>query len=137
MGSLNVSVSNHRSKPEYRPKVNHKLLHRLLINAPKGVNVDHIDGNPMNNQRANLRLCDQTQNNGNSKKRRTTYGGREPSSKFKGLRWKKDARKWEVRIATKGKSVTIGYFATERGAAEAYNDAAVQVFGEFARLNEF
>ena len=108
----------------------HTLLHRLIMDAPAGVQVDHINGDPLDNRRSNLRLCNNQQNHANMGKRSNT------TSQYKGVCWFKPARKWSARIKVNYKSISLGYFDNEIDAARAYNEAATQYFGEFARLNE-
>lgn len=97
-------------------------LHQLLIDIPEGMVCDHIDGDSLNNRRSNLRVCTHQENNFNSKIRK----GR----RFKGVTMLPSGR-YHVRVA--GES--IGTFDTEEEAAGAYNAAASDMFGEFARLN--
>ena len=87
--------------------------------------VDHKDGNPMNNDHTNLRWCDHSNNLGNARKRRSA------SSRFKGVSWVKPLRKWVAYF----KRECLGYFDSEEEAAQAYNKRATEVFGEFAKLN--
>lgn len=89
--------------------------------------VDHRDGNGLNNQRENLRPATRTQNMQN----RAGWG----SSGFKGVSWFAQRGKWRARIAADGREKTIGYFDTAEDAARAYDRKAVELFGEFARLN--
>lgn len=106
-------------------------MHRLILNAPKGTDVDHIDGNRVNNSRRNLRLCTRLENLQNSKKRDGT------ASRHKGVDWLSANHKWRARIRHHGKTITLGCFATEGEAALAYNEAAINLFGPFAKLNKF
>lgn len=92
-----------------------------------GLEVDHIDGDPSNNARANLRAVTHHQNMRNSKKRVTSF-----TSKWKGV--SKMGRQWQARIYIDGKNVLVGRFRDERDAAEAYMFAALEHFGEYARL---
>ena len=105
-------------------------LHRLLISPPKGMVVDHIDGNPLNNIRNNLRICTHSQNLCNQ------MAVRKHTSKYKGVSWDKRNRNWNSRIGI-GNNTTkhIGSFEDEVQAAIAYNNAALKYFGEFAKLN--
>lgn len=100
-------------------------LHRLLLNAPKNMLVDHINGDTLDNRICNLRLATPSQNMGNSKSMRGT-------SKYKGVHWSKKERKWVAGIKN---GVHLGYFNDENEAALAYNKAALEHFGEFSRLN--
>jgi hypothetical protein len=104
-------------------------MHRQIMNAPEGLLVDHIDGNGLNNQKNNLRLCSSAQN---ARNRRPTS---KPYSKYKGVSWHKRNKKWEVRIAKSGKSTYLGTFEDELEAALAYDRKAEELFGEFAYLN--
>lgn len=105
-----------------RPNRNKILLHTFLINTPKGMMVDHIDGNELNNQRKNLRICTHAQNVMNSKKSIRNKG-----SKYKGVFFVG----WRAYIGRR----IIGNFPTEIEAAEAYNTAAKGLYKDFARLN--
>ncbi len=108
----------------------HLRLHRLIIgNPPRGLEVDHIDGNRLNNQRANLRFVTHTQNSQNRAPRQGT------SSAFKGVHWNGQKMLWAAVIHADKVRIHLGFFASELDAARAYNVAAVERFGEYARLN--
>ncbi|MBN2129633.1 MAG: HNH endonuclease [Sedimentisphaerales bacterium] len=104
-------------------------MHRQIMDPPKGMIVDHIDCNQANNCRANLRLCTPGQNGRNRSKQVRT------SSRFKGVSWHKKSAKWRAGIRFKGEQIWLGYFVDEVEAAQAYDAKAVELFGEFARLN--
>lgn len=104
------------------------LMHRDIIDAPRDTDVDHINSNNLDNRRRNLRLCTGTQNNGNQQK----YRG---SSRYKGVSWHKNNQKWEADIQFEYKCFFLGLFDDEESAAQTYNEAALQHFGDFARLN--
>lgn len=106
-------------------------MHRLLAEAPKGKDVDHVNGDGLDNRKENLRICSRAQNVANTKKP-TRKGG--SSSKFKGVSWDKRVKKWSARVQPNGKSHRQ-YFDTEEEAARAYDEMAKEHFGEFARLN--
>jgi len=91
--------------------------------------LDHKDGNGINNSIDNLRPATQTQNMGNARKRERT------SSIYKGVCFYKALRKWHAYININYKRTHLGYFENEMDAAKAYNRAAVDKFGEYARLN--
>lgn len=91
--------------------------------------VDHVNGDALDNQRDNLRVVTRSQNNQNRK-------ARPHSSKFKGVHWLKRARRWQVSLRKNGKKFHLGYFKDEVEAGKAYDRAALIHFGEFARTNE-
>jgi hypothetical protein len=103
------------------------LMHRLIMGAPKGMVVDHINRDGLDNRRANLRVCTQSQNRANSVKPPLC------SSSFKGVKRWRDG--WTAQITVSGKKKHLGVFDAEVVAAQAYDNAAIQYFGEFARLN--
>ena len=105
------------------------LMHRVIMAAPKGLQVDHKDNNPLNNQLANLRLATNAENNRNKPAR---PGG---SSQYKGVSWEPRTRMWVAQIAVNGRKTQLGRFFSEVNAAKAYDEAARQYFGEFAVLN--
>jgi hypothetical protein len=104
------------------------LMHRLLLKVTDKQKVDHENGNGLDNQRGNLRIATRSQNSANSRKHR-----RETSSQFKGVNWIKT--KWRAYITANGVRHWLGYFDDEVAAAMAYDVAAREYFGEFARLN--
>jgi len=104
-------------------------MHRAILNAPKGVQVDHINHNGLDNRRANLRLCTRQQNQFN-RKMQTKH-----SSSWKGVRWVKERHKWRSEIQYNTRTIHIGYFDSEIQAAKAYNKKAKKLFGEFANIN--
>lgn len=108
-----------------------RRLHRVLMNTPDGFDTDHIDGNRMNNKKSNLRICTHSENVYNSSP------SRDCASKYKGVGWNKQNKKWTSNIRFNGKLTHLGYFRDEKVAAQTYNDAAIRLFGKFARLNTF
>jgi len=105
-----------------------KSLHRIIMGEPSG-NVDHINGNKLDNRQSNLRICNQSQNCANSKIPKNNTSG------YKGVHWNKALKKWQSYIMVRRKRIHLGYFYIREQAGKAYNDAAVEYFGEFARLN--
>jgi len=105
-------------------------MHREVIGAPAGLFVDHIDGDGLNNQKANLRLCTYSQNNRNKVKTRARR-------RFRGIRPVKDSKhgRWRADITINGKTRYLGTFATDVEAARAYDRVLIEVGGEFARPN--
>lgn len=104
-------------------------MHRQILQPPQGAIVDHSDGNRVNNCRSNLRLCTRQENMHNKRKNGHS------ASQFKGVGYLKWHRKWYARICCMGERIWLGYFAEEVEAARAYDRKAVELFGEFARLN--
>lgn len=111
------------------------LMHRFLMDAEPGQFVDHINGDRLDNRRSNLRFCSFQQNLQNRAPLSERIGG-SLQSKYKGV-GRADSRKnpWRAYIGIDGKSKHLGCFATEEDAARAYDEAAVEAYGEFAQLN--
>jgi len=105
------------------------LMHRQILDASKGREVDHKDGEGLNNCRSNLRICNHQKNHFNLRNRINT------SSIYKGVHWDKERCKWRATIKMGGKTKYLGRFKDENQAALAYNRAAHIYFGEYARLN--
>jgi len=104
-------------------------MHRLIAGAPKGLFVDHINHNGLDNRKRNLRLCTRLENIRNQLPRR---GG---SSQYKGVCWRKREKKFVATICVDGKKLYLGYFDDEIEAAKAYDKKAKELFGQFAYLN--
>jgi hypothetical protein len=104
-------------------------MHRLIMNARKGQFVDHINHDPLDNRRSNLRICTHSQNHMN----RTKLPGK--SSRYKGVTWNKQVGKWKASIQAKGRYLFIGYFDKEIHAGVAYDMWAKSSYGEFANFN--
>lgn len=105
-----------------------RAMHRIIMNAPRGKMVDHIDHDGLNNQRSNLRLCTNRQNQYHARKHRDNTSG------YKGVT--KAANGWWVaKIKLDGKVYNLGSRATAREAAELYDKHAKLFQGEFAMLN--
>jgi hypothetical protein len=108
-----------------------ELMHRLIMNAKKSQQVDHINGNKLDNRKSNLRLCSNSQNHMNKSK-----CTKEKSSKYKGVYWCKRKKRWRVCIKLNKKKIHIGDYKDEDAAGIAYNNAAIEIFKEFACLNK-
>ena len=108
-------------------------MHRLIVDCPAGKFVDHLDGNTLNNTRANLRICTQRQSLRNMKKIQT-YKGQPTASIFKGV-FRAGKNGWAAKLQNNGKSIYLGCHPTEETAARAYDAAAREHFKEFAALN--
>ncbi|MCK9369482.1 AP2 domain-containing protein [Candidatus Dojkabacteria bacterium] len=110
-------------------KVKIMRMHRLILDAPPKLEVDHIDHNRLNNIRINLRVSTRAEN-----ARNASLGSRNTSG-FKGVCWDKERLAWATYIKTGGRHIYLGRFKSKELAAEAYNQAAIKYFGEFASLN--
>lgn len=119
------SVKNPRPPPRQKAII----MHRVILNAPEGVQVDHIDHNGLNNCRDNIRLATSWQNKGNTKLTRANTSG------YIGVTWHKRDRRWQAMIKINGKSEYLGGFDDIIEAAEAHDEAALEELGEFAVLN--
>lgn len=106
-------------------------LHRFVLKLTDSkIIVDHINGNPLDNRKENLRICTRSQNQCNQKTWKSTK-----SSRYKGVSWRPDRSKWCAYISKNGKRKSLGCYHSEHEAAEAYNKKAIDLFGEFAKLN--
>lgn len=103
-------------------------LHREIMGNPEGLVVDHINGDILDNRKYNLRVCTTKENIRNSKPQ-------EGTSTYKGVSWDKDRNKWIAQIKVDRKGIHLGRFDSEIQAAEAYDNAAINYYGEYARLN--
>lgn len=107
------------------PKI---YMHRLIMRTPKGLEVDHIDGNGLHNWRSNLRNCTHAQNTVNRPMNLDKSG-------FKGVYWHKRNQCWQAQIQKNKAIFWLGNFDDPEAAARAYDEKAKELFGEFARLN--
>lgn len=110
------------------PGARAQYLHRVLLGATKGCQVDHVNGNGLDNRRENLRLCTQTLNNGNQRLAKHNTSG------IKGVAFHKASKKFRAYISVGDRHKHLGLFLTEAEARQAYRDAALAYFGEFARF---
>jgi hypothetical protein len=127
----------HRNKSTFYPRRSlpyvdgiqqKQYLHVFLLGSSPNKEIDHRDGNGLNNQRNNLRMCTQSQNSMN---RHGSHG----KCKFKGVSWYEGPKRWRSQIAVGGKREYLGIFFCAVKAAKAYDKAAKEYFGEFANLN--
>lgn len=115
-------VNTHGNK--YQPRI---LMHRLLLNPLKSLEVDHIDGNRLNNQRSNLRLATSSQNKLNRGVRKDNKVG------LKGVIWNETRKCFQSYIKIPfGKYLYLGKFDDKFEASKAYNKASIKYHGEFA-----
>ena len=105
------------------------LITHLLTGAEKDMVVDHINGNPFDNRRCNLRIATRTQNHWNYRlSTRNTTG-------YKGIYKDKKSDSYHARICENGRRHYLGMFSSAMDAALAYDEAARMYFGEYATLN--
>lgn len=102
-------------------------MHREILGVSADEHVDHVDGNPLDNRRSNLRVCAHAQNMANRHR-----NSNKTSSAFKGVFPSGSKRSpWRASV----RNTHLGHFTSEIEAARAYDVAALALFGEFARLN--
>lgn len=106
-------------------------MHRLIMRTSKGIQIDHINGNGLDNQKKNLRFCSNAEN------ARNRGAQTNSTTKYKGVFWDKYHKKWTARIQVNYKNVFLGYFKNITDAIFAYNQASVNYFGRFAKLNNY
>lgn len=105
-------------------------MHREVICAPDGISVDHKNGDRLDNRRNNLRLATRQE------QARNTAKWRKPTaSRYKGVFWRKNRKRWVASIRWDGKNHELGNFKDEAEAALRYDIAALILFGDFARVN--
>lgn len=107
-----------------------QYMHTFLMGKKKGIVIDHINRNGIDNRRSNLRQCTHEQNLLNQGK----LGG--CTSIYKGVSRVGESKKWIAYINHNKKRYRLGRFDTEEDAAIAYNTASMKFFGEFAYINK-
>ena len=108
----------------------HITMHRFLFDIPAGELIDHANGDRTDNRRCNLRIASASENNAN----RSVIKKHGASTKYKGV-VEYNAGRYRATIGYHYKRIQIGYFKTAESAARAYNKRAVELFGNFAKLN--
>lgn len=103
-------------------------MHRVIMNPKKFQEVDHINGDGLNNQRKNLRLCSHQQNCFNRKRMISNTSG------FKGVNWNKNSKKWIARIQINGKRISLGYFNSKEKANEIYIKNSKKYHGKYSKI---
>lgn len=93
-------------------------MHRMLTEAPSGMDVDHIDGDGLNNRRCNLRVCTESENSRNQRIRSDNTSG------YKGVSWLKSRKKWISQIRADGKTIRLGSFGSAEDAYKSYCEAS-------------
>jgi hypothetical protein len=122
---------DYKNKTNGRPK--YIRMSRLLLgleNAPISIYADHINGNALDNTRANLRPATNQQNQANSKVPKNSTTG------YKGVYQDKRSGKWISHIMFNHKCIILGRHSDIRNAVLEYNNAAIRYFGEYARINK-
>lgn len=102
-------------------------MHRVITQPPTGMEVDHIDGNGLNNRRSNLRVVTHAQNLSNRGAPKNNTSGK------KGVVWMKDEKRWRAQIGVNGKNMHIGCYPTIDLAHAAYVVVCRELHGEFGR----
>jgi len=110
------------------PERKNILLHRFIVSCPAGMQVDHINGNVLDNRRSNLRICDHAENMRNRRISKNNTSG------YKGVSWEKKKRKWGASIKVNRKTIHLGWFNDLEKAYEAYVAASQKYHGEFGRI---
>jgi len=130
-GYLSASINSINGHVHIRmnPANSPSMLHRVLLNPPANMQVDHINRNPSDNRRLNLRLATNSQNQANKGLSSNNTSG------YKGVSYNKGARKFRAYIKYNAGNYHLGFYSTAEGAAKAYNRRAVELHGEFACLN--
>lgn len=105
-------------------------MHRLLLQTPQGYDTDHVNCNKLDNRRENLRICTSAQNKMNNQIRSDNKSG------YKGVSFCSNRNKWQAFICVNKKSLYLGLYDDKKEAARAYNNAAAENYGEYARIND-
>jgi len=129
INQFNWTPSNQRGRVYFSMWINSKRvsMHRFLLNAKKGTEIDHKNNNTFDNRKCNLRLCTRTQNRCNSRKQKNNTTG------YKGVSYHKTTKKYRAQINNNKKRIHLGYFDDPKKAHEKYCHAAIKYYGEFAR----
>lgn len=104
-------------------------MHQMVLPLPKGLQVDHKNRNGLDNRRDNLRAASPSQNHANQRTQKTNKW----HSRFKGVTQRRNG--WRAAIKINSKTKYLGDYRNEIDAARAYDEAALEYFGEFARTN--
>ena len=107
-------------------------LHRFILDAKEWEEVDHINGDPLDNTRDNLRLCTHKENLSNKKTPSHNTSGYKGVTYFK---HGKRIKRWKAEVKVDGKTKCLGYYFTPLEAATVYNQKAIEIYGEFAKIN--
>jgi len=120
-------------RPSRQISVNGKIiqiqLSRAIMKFPENMQVDHINGDTLDNRKCNLRICTPSENSHNRKKSAFNTSG------YKGVSWDKRNKKWRVMISCNNKQYYLGLFIDKIKAAKKYDIKAKELHKEFANLN--
>ena len=103
-------------------------MHKLIMDSPKGMEIDHVNGDGWDNRKCNLRVCTRQQNTFNQHRVSPTTG-------YRGVYLKRN-KNYYAGLEFNGKGVHLGIYKTAKEAAKAYNEGAKKYYGEFAYLNQ-
>lgn len=126
--AIEQSHTSYAARHTPRPNRVFIRMHMVLTPVPDGFQVDHIDGNGLNNRRSNLRVATVAENAHNRKKPANNSSG------FKGVHWRKSECKWVARIMVRGVRMNLGHFDDPKSAHDAYCEASKHLHGEFGRI---
>ena len=118
-----VGYARRASRRDKNYKQKSIFVHRVVMKAEKGEIIDHINHNPLDNRKENLRKVSHIENRMNNKS--------------KGYSWNNNDRKWKAQIRIKNKLIYLGYFDTEEEAKEARRLGEIKYFGEFANKSKY
>jgi len=124
---LSTNGYAHRSFDLNRKRT-HLYLHRVIAKPSQGMEVDHINGDKLDNRKCNLRVCTSSQNKCNRVTRKKTVSG------FKGVRRSGTTSKWKAQINKDGVAYNLGLFDDPAAAFEAYKEKAKELHGEYAKF---
>lgn len=124
--SAGMAVHNGPKARGRQPKC---LMHRLIMDAPAGMVIDHINHDTLDNRRCNLRICTHAENIRNGLRPKNNTSG------FKGVFWERCANRWRARATLDGQSYHLGLFRDPADAARAYDAFVREHFKEFALCN--
>lgn len=124
--TLGYAVRNYKKRDGSRGK---KFMHREILRAPKDKNIDHVNHNTLDNRKDNLRFANKSKNGMNRQVNSNNTTG------YKGVILRKDTKKYRAHITKNSKRYWLGQYETVEKAAKAYNKKAIELFGEYAKLN--
>jgi len=105
-------------------------MHSFIMGSRDGLEIDHVNGNGLDNRKFNLRFCTRSQNRANSRPPTVRV-----KTRYQGIRWNVCTKGWQAKIVKDGKSYSCGVYPTQEEAAFHYDLKAIELFSEFARTN--